>query len=158
MWNDKYFWQLIIHIKIKVLALVKLNLLKNKSTKPQIQLRSSHKIFYCKKKFWYWNALSKRICYLANFHAFVFIQFCYTWIISKFFTAQKYPSTEIFWSIFCRIWTEYGKIRTRKESAFKHFLRSVCLNWKHHSSSEIGSVLSNRPASSREFYFVVLTH
>ena len=26
-----------------------------------------------------------------------------------------------FWSIFSRVWTEYGKIRTRKNSIFGHF-------------------------------------
>ena len=30
------------------------------------------------------------------------------------------PNEEIFWSVFFRIWTEYGKIRTRK-TVFGHF-------------------------------------
>ena len=32
---------------------------------------------------------------------------------------------KIFWSVFSRIWTEYGKIRSRKRSLFGHFLRSA---------------------------------
>ena len=32
---------------------------------------------------------------------------------------------KIFWSVFSRIWTEYGKIRSRKKSLFGHFLRSA---------------------------------
>ena len=31
-----------------------------------------------------------------------------------------------FWSAFSHIWTEYGKIRTTKNSAFRHFSCSVC--------------------------------
>ena len=30
-----------------------------------------------------------------------------------------------FWSVFSGIWTEYGKIRTRKSSVFGHFSRSA---------------------------------
>ena len=51
---------------------------------------------------------------------------------------EKCPNTEFFWSVFPRIWTEYGdiyavnfciqseyeKIRTRKNSVFGHFLHS----------------------------------
>ena len=38
---------------------------------------------------------------------------------------EKCPNTEFFWSIFSLIWTEYGKIRTRKNSVFGLSSRSV---------------------------------
>ena len=49
---------------------------------------------------------------------------------------EKCPNTEFFWSVFSRIWNEYGeilrdtqsecgKIRTRKNYIFGHFSRSV---------------------------------
>ena len=47
---------------------------------------------------------------------------------------KKYPYSELFWSVFCRIWTEYGEIpysvRMRENtdqnnSEYKHFSRSV---------------------------------
>ena len=34
-----------------------------------------------------------------------------------------------FWSAFSCFWTEYKKIRTRKNSTFGHFSRSVLINW-----------------------------
>ena len=36
---------------------------------------------------------------------------------------EKYPNTEFFWSVFSRIQSKYGKIRTRKNSLFWHFSR-----------------------------------
>ena len=35
-----------------------------------------------------------------------------------------------FWSVFSRILTEYGKIRTRKNSVFGHFPHSACFGHK----------------------------
>ena len=38
-----------------------------------------------------------------------------------------------FWSVFSRIWTEYGRIRTRKNSVFGHFSRSGrSFRWKNY--------------------------
>ena len=50
------------------------------------------------------------------------------WLKIKKRTAMTWiPSAtlQIFWSVFSRIWTEYGKIRSRKKSLFGHFLRSA---------------------------------
>ena len=51
---------------------------------------------------------------------------------------EKWPNTEFFWSVFSRIWTEYGNLRRKspysvqirkntdqKNSVFGHFSRSV---------------------------------
>ena len=38
---------------------------------------------------------------------------------------EKCPNTELFLVRISRIWTQYGKIRTRKNSAFEKFLHSV---------------------------------
>ena len=38
---------------------------------------------------------------------------------------EKCPNTELFLVCFSRIWTQYGKIWTRKNSVFEKFLRSV---------------------------------
>ena len=45
-----------------------------------------------------------------------------------------------FWSVFSCIWTEYRKIRARKNSVFGHFSRSG--NWKLHFSKTIGVINS----------------
>ena len=42
-------------------------------------------------------------------------------------TFEKCPNTEFFWSVFPRIWTEYGNIRTSKNSVFGHFLCNECI-------------------------------
>ena len=47
-----------------------------------------------------------------------------------------------FWSVFSRIWTEYGKIRIRKSSVFEHFSRSVCF-YKCTAQTHQGSSISN---------------
>ena len=41
---------------------------------------------------------------------------------------EKCPNMEFSWSVFPRIWIEYGKIRTRKISVFGHFSHSVDLH------------------------------
>ena len=60
-------------------------------------------------------------------------------------TSEKCPNTEFFWSLFSRIWTEYGylrsksgkfqskfgKIRIRKNSVFGHLSRSA--EYKYYS-------------------------
>ena len=38
---------------------------------------------------------------------------------------EKCPNTEVFLSVFSRRQFKYGKIRTRKNSVFGHFLRSL---------------------------------
>ena len=42
---------------------------------------------------------------------------------------EKCPYSELFWSVFCRIWTEYGEVLMRENtdqnnSEYGHFLRS----------------------------------
>ena len=43
----------------------------------------------------------------------------YTLNILGFLLREKCPYSELFWSVFSRIWTEYGK------SGYRDFLRSV---------------------------------
>ena len=67
---------------------------------------------------------------------------CFTWSVLKlaqtgtwFSLREQCPSMEFFWSVFSRNWTEYweiqsiesecGKIRTRKNTLFGNFSRSV---------------------------------
>ena len=40
------------------------------------------------------------------------------WPLATAYTARK---VSFFWSVFLRIWTEYGKIQIRKNSVFGHF-------------------------------------
>ena len=37
---------------------------------------------------------------------------------------EKCPNTKFLWSVFCRIWAGFGKIRAWKNSIFRHFSRS----------------------------------
>ena len=47
------------------------------------------------------------------------------WLWLEIFTLrEKNPNTEFFWSVFSRIQSKCGKIRTRKSSVFGHFSRS----------------------------------
>ena len=45
---------------------------------------------------------------------------------------EKCPYLEFFWTVFSRIWTEYGGIRRensdQKNSEYGHFLRNVVSN------------------------------
>ena len=47
-------------------------------------------------------------------------------LLQKYHCAKNVQIWSFFWPIFCHIWTEYRKIRTRKKFAFGNFLRSVC--------------------------------
>ena len=59
-------------------------------------------------------------------------------IITVFTLRKKFPYSEFFWSVFSRIWTEHGEIRSispysvrmrennnQKNSEYGHFSRSV---------------------------------
>ena len=48
---------------------------------------------------------------------------------------EKRPNTELFWSVFSHIQSEYGKIRTRKNSVFGHFSQSdSCLETSNNNT------------------------
>ena len=51
---------------------------------------------------------------------------------------EKCPYSEFFWTVFSRIWTEYGGIRRensdQKNSEYGHFLRNVVSNHLHERS------------------------
>ena len=85
------------------------------------------------------------ICTHGRIKVNVFIQkmliISITLCINPFALREKCPNTEFFWSLFSRIWTEYGellrklpysecgKIRTRKNSVSGHFSRSIRLKF-----------------------------
>ena len=56
-----------------------------------------------------------------------------------------------FWSVFSRIQSEYGKIRTGKNSVFGHFPRSVKL-----SSLSCGYVLERNKQKKKEYFFILI--
>ena len=56
-----------------------------------------------------------------------------------------------FWSVFSRIQSEYGKIRTGKNSVFGHFSRSVKL-----SSLYCGYVLERNKQKKKEYFFILI--
>ena len=54
-----------------------------------------------------------------------------TWILPLAFLRETYPYSELFWSIFSRIRTEYGEIRTLFTQCFLHrseIMIIVCLD------------------------------
>ena len=60
--------------------------------------------------------------------------------------AKNVPIRSFFWSLFSRIWTEYGKTRTRKSPKFGLISRSSqcsikCIKWKHGKNWNIKHLL-----------------
>ena len=62
-----------------------------------------------------------------NFPLSVYLLLSHFIILIHVHCVKTIQIRRFFWSVFSCIWTEYRKIRTRKNSVFGHFLRSAIL-------------------------------
>ena len=85
--------------------------------------------------------------------------------MKNFTLRKKCPYSELFWSAFSRIWTEYGEIlcissywiRMRENadqnnSKYGHFLRSVILF--HYPKEDIWESLKQKDYSEQKYIFL----
>ena len=62
-----------------------------------------------------------------------------------------------FWSVFSCIWTEYRKIRTRKNCVFGHSTHSACESWKKTQTEEEKINRARRHLALRHPYVIITT-